>query len=84
MKSKLTSVKETVERDDAGGHIHHWLSDVEDYLDLGRPVELEGDREENELQVIRQYFEVNRKVRALVFHRLKSGSDQNYEHSNCN
>lgn len=59
MKCRLTTVKEAVERDDARGHIDNWLSHIEEDLDLRRPVELEGNGKEDELQVIREYLEVD-------------------------
>lgn len=49
---ELTSIEEAVERDDSGCNIDDRLSNIEEELDLPRPVELEGDCKQDQLEVI--------------------------------
>ena len=67
----FTLSEEAVQGDDAGSHIYHWLGYAVEGLDLVRPVELEGEREDDELEVVGEYFEVDGANGALVLHRVE-------------
>ena len=72
----LTLSEEAVQGDDSGSHIYHWLGYAVEGLDLVRPVELEGEGKDDELEVVGQDFEVDGANGALIFHRLERRANQ--------